>query len=227
MRIALIALAGLLPALAAAQDPAPYVVHEGRAVRAAQAAPARQTSAAKQTSAFGTTAIQAGVAPGGSSSAVAGPSGGGARAFRGVGRAFRNRGIAGSTPGTPPPPPSAPAYAVPGAKIIGAGQQPVYSAPGNGGTHSVEGGGFIAIDAARAHDVGRAPGITWAPPDTRPSVNPRSGGGGTGASANGPEVTTSNGPGNSNGLTINANNGNQNGGMDQRDNSATGFNPAF
>ena len=79
---------------------------------------------------------------------------------------------------------STPAYAVPGAKIISAGQQPVYSDPGNGGTHSVEGGGFIAIDQSKANDVGRGPGITWARPDS--TMSSGSGGGGSGGSSNGP-----------------------------------------
>lgn len=80
---------------------------------------------------------------------------------------------------------SAPAWATPGAKIISAGRQPVYSDPGNGGTHSVEGGGFIAMDQGRANDVGRAPGITWGRPDRAPSSGAAAGGG-SGGSSNGP-----------------------------------------
>ncbi len=104
------------------------------------------------------------------------------------------RGITGSAPPTggsfpaPTPAPSAaPGFATPGAKIITAGIQPTYSDPGNAGVHSVEGGGFIAIDKSRANDVGRSPASTWAPPDTPPSVNPLMGGkGGSGGSSNGP-----------------------------------------
>ena len=81
---------------------------------------------------------------------------------------------------------SAPAWATIGAKILTAGQQPVYSNPGNGGTHSVEGGGFIAMDQGHANDVGRGPGISWGAPDQAPSSGAGSGGGGSGASSNGP-----------------------------------------
>jgi hypothetical protein len=81
---------------------------------------------------------------------------------------------------------SAPAWATIGAKIISEGQQPVYSNPGNGGTHSVEGGGFIAMDQGHANDVGRGPGVTWGAPDRAPSSGSGGGGGGSGASSNGP-----------------------------------------
>jgi hypothetical protein len=74
----------------------------------------------------------------------------------------------------------APAWATPGAMIRSAGQQPVYSDPGNGGVHSVNGGGFIAMDQSRANDVGRSPGITWGAPSRAAA------GGGSGASSNGP-----------------------------------------
>jgi hypothetical protein len=80
---------------------------------------------------------------------------------------------------------SAPAWATIGAKIVGEGRPPVYSQAAGGGTHSVEGGGFIAMDQSRAQDVGRAPGITWAAPDRAPASS-SGGGGGSGGSSNGP-----------------------------------------
>src|SRR6185503_3782502 len=143
-------------------------------------------------------------------------------------------GFTGTSRSAAPADSTPPAYAVPGAKILSEGQQPVYSQAAGGGTHSVEGGGFIAMDQAKAHDVGRAPGITWAPPDTPPGRNPQMGGGGTGASANGPAPTgtsggsggssTSAGPGhisgtgsggdNNNGSNGNGNSGNGNTGGD-------------
>ena len=169
MKIAPIALAVLVPALAAA-DPAPYVVREGRAV-------APGISPIRPISALGMGTIHAGVASGAAASR---------RGFRSSGR----RGIMGAAPsggtGAATTPSAPPPYATPGAKILSAGRQPLYSDPGNGGTHSVEGGGFIAIDQSRAHDVGRTPGISWGPRDTPPSANSHSGAGGTGASSNGP-----------------------------------------
>jgi len=209
MRIALIGLAALLPALASGEDasPAPYVLHQGRAVR--EEAPAGGPSApsasrpsrpngvsVRQVSSFGSSAPQTRIVGGRSSFGRPAAPAPAPRAFRGV--SSRRRGImaAGATPADSTPP----AYAVPGAKIISAGQPPVYSEAAGGGTHSVEGGGFIAIDQSKAHDVGRAPGITWAPPDTPPGRNPASGGGGTGVSANGPSpVATSGGSSGSSG----------------------------
>lgn len=228
MKIPLIALAALIPALASAEDPKPYVVYQGRAVQSVLAAPSpaaapqANTAAARQVSAFGTSAFRPGVSSGRSFAYTSAPA---SRGFRGMGRSSGRRGIAGSTPiGSPAPAPapsdSSPlAYAVPGAKILTAGLQPVYSEAKGGGTHSVEGGGFIAMDDSKAHDVGRAPGITWAPPDTPPSASQVNSGGGTGASANGPTINVNNGN----------TNGTGNGGSGQQDNTATGtgFNPAF
>lgn len=245
MRIALIGLAALLPALASAEDPKPYVVYQGRAVRSGGAAPvqAAQPTAAQagapQTA--GAPAVRPGFTFGsgfvhtsitGGRSSFGRPAPAASRAFRGS--SFR-RGFTSSrraTAGDSAPP----AYAVPGAKILTAGQQPVYSPAAGGGTHSIEGGGFIAMDQAKAHDVGRAPGISWAPPDTPPGRNPQTGGGGTGASANGPAPAgtsgsggstsaggtdsgghisgTGNGGNNNNGSNGNGNNGNGNNGGD-------------
>ncbi|HEX4047442.1 MAG TPA: hypothetical protein VH309_06390, partial [Elusimicrobiota bacterium] len=93
-------------------------------------------------------------------------------------------GGAGGTGGTTSAPSAPPAYATPGAKILSAGQQPVYSTPSGGGTQSVDGGGFVAMDQSRAVNVGAAPGITWAPPDRTQSSGSR-GGSGSGGSSNG------------------------------------------
>ena len=82
-------------------------------------------------------------------------------------------------------PAAAPAYATPGAKILSEGQQPVYSNPGGGGTQSVNGGGFVAIEPGRANDVGRSPGITFGAPDRAQSSGTGSAGG-SGGSSNGP-----------------------------------------
>jgi hypothetical protein len=109
----------------------------------------------------------------------------------GKGRAtFANSKLTGGTGGsgssssnTPP------GYATPGSKILTLGQAPVYSNPGGGGTASVQGGGFVAIDPAHANDVGRGPGITWAPPDKTAAAG--TGGGGSGASSNGPAFDAS------------------------------------
>jgi hypothetical protein len=187
MKLALIALAALVPALAFADDPAPYVLHEGRAANA----PAGGSSASSKTSTFGTKSIRPGISAGIATKPAAGArASGSVRAFRSTHRSSGHHGMMGAAPtggGAATPAPSAPpAYATPGAMIRTAGQQPVYSTPAGGGTHSVEGGGMIAIDQSRANDVGRAPGITWAPPDTPPSAGAHSGGGGTGASSNGP-----------------------------------------
>ena len=170
MKLALIALAALVPALAFADDPAPYVLHEGRAANA----PAGGSSASSKTSTFGTKSIRPGISAGIATKPAAGArASGSVRAFRSTHRSSGHHGMMGAAPtggGAATPAPSAPpAYATPGAMIRTAGQQPVYSTPAGGGTHSVEGGGMITIDQSRANDVGRAPGS-----------------GGTGASSNGP-----------------------------------------
>jgi len=79
-----------------------------------------------------------------------------------------------------------PAWTTIGAKIVSAGQPPVYSQAAGGGTHSVEGGGFVAMDQSKAQDVGRSPGISWGPADTTPSGARGGAGGGSGGSSNGP-----------------------------------------
>jgi hypothetical protein len=115
------------------------------------------------------------------------------------------------------PPPN---YSKPGALIRTEGQLPVYSDPGNARTFSVEGGGFIAQEAAKSRDAARAPGVAWGAPDTPPSVNPTSGAGagGGGVTANGPAITVNNDhSGNVN--------GNQYAGGPAP--SGTGFDPSF
>ncbi|HXS99514.1 MAG TPA: hypothetical protein VN915_02465 [Elusimicrobiota bacterium] len=253
MRIALIGLAALLPALASADDasPAPYVLHQGRAVRAESGPPAGEGSSAprgstgqgsrgvsmRQVSNFGAAPVRTSVV-GGRSSFTRSSAPSPAPAARGFRRASAHRrGITGGSAPTASTPSdsAAPPYAVPGAKIISAGQPPVYSEAAGGGTHSVEGGGFIAMDQTKAHDVGRAPGITWAPPDTPPGRNANMGGGGSGASANGPMPASSGSSGSTNtdgsgghisGTGDGGNNNSNNNGNGSQD-SATGFNPSF
>lgn len=250
MRIALIGLAALLPSLASAQDasPAPYVLHQGRAVRTEAAAPegssAHQSSAeggssgvaTRQVSAFGAAPVRTGIVGGRSFFGRSWTPAPAARAFRGS--SFR-RGVTGSARRAAADDSAPPAFAVPGAKIISEGQQPVYSEAADGGTHSVEGGGFIAMDQAKAHDVGRAPGISWAPPDTPPSATRVSMGGGSGASANGPAPAggsstdgsgghisgTGSGGNNNQGNNGQGSGGQGNNGGDQ--NNSITFNPAF
>jgi hypothetical protein len=243
MKLALLGLAVLAPALAAADDPAPYVLHDGRGAAPARTSASGSSSgaaAAKQTSSFGSNAVRAAVTPQNGSGAADAPSGSGnagssggssswnAHGFRAARRSSSRRGIAGTPPaggsggsGTPAPAPtSAPAWAAPGAKILTAGQQPVYSDPtAPAGTHSVEGGGFIAIDQTRAGDVGRGPGITWAPPDLPPSSSQSGTGSGTGASSNGPAVVTA--------AQTNTPQTAPSDPSKHRDDGATGFNPAF
>jgi hypothetical protein len=122
-------------------------------------------------------------APGGGTTGGGGTSGGGTSAGGTTGGV--TTGGPGATGSTTSPSSAAPAWATPGAKILSAGQQPVYSTPSGGGTASVNGGGFIAINQAQAGDVGRSPGVTWAQPDRTQSSG--SGGiSGSGATTNGP-----------------------------------------
>jgi len=93
-------------------------------------------------------------------------------------------GSTGGTGGTAAPTTEVGGWATPGSKILTAGQQPVYSTPAGGGTASVNGGGFIAINQGQAGDVGRSPGVTWAKPDQPQSSG--AGISGSGATSNGP-----------------------------------------
>jgi hypothetical protein len=95
---------------------------------------------------------------------------------------FGNAKLTGGTGGTGSSAPTISPSAAVGAKVLTLGQAPVYSNPGGGGTTSVQGGGFVAIDPSHATDALRGPGITWGAPDKASS----SGGGGSGASSNGP-----------------------------------------
>jgi len=96
--------------------------------------------------------------------------------------------------------------------------------------HTVDGGGaFVSIDHAKAHDVGRAPGVRQGPKDTLPPCNPGSPGcsgssGGNSITANTGATTISVGNSNSgahdNTNGNSGNNGNPFGG-------GTGFDPSF
>jgi hypothetical protein len=224
MKIALLVLAALVPALASADDPKPYVLHDGIAVNTPPNAAAAGTTATKRTSAFGTSAIRAGISPGVAPAAATGTSG-----FRAARGSSRHRGVTGSAPtggtgagggksgGATTSSSAPPPFAVPGAKILTAGQQPIYSDPGPTGIQSVNGGGFIAIDQSRANDVGRGGGgISWAPPDTPPSTG-GSGAGGNAVTANGPVG----GSASSAGAPRTAGSGNRGA------QGATGFDPSF
>lgn len=257
MKIAGMALAALVAAPAFADDPKPYVLYNGRGAVAPAAAPAPSPAkgggagapsgsvltAASQASTFGSSTVRPSSYPGDPAAAAAaamaaagaasGSSAG--QAVRGVKRHSAKRGVAKSSSrkadGDAPPP----NYSKPGALIRTEGQLPIYTDPGNAGTHSVEGGGFVDIDPRRAKDVGRSPGVAWGAPDTPPSANPTSGGGagGNGVTANGPAITvnnidnshSNNTNGNQNGGDGNGNgNGNGNG---HGNSSVSGFDPSF
>lgn len=199
MRKALVAFAVAIPALVWAEDRQPYVVHNGRgssapAVAAPAAASNHPLGAEVRPTGMGANAVTAAVAAAAAAGAPApsAPTGqafvGGGAPRRGVvqrGSAAHRRGAVRRATGdqTDAPPPY---FDKPGALIRTEGQLPVYSDPGNARTHSVEGGGLVDIDQRKARDSGRAPGVHWGAPDTRPPVNPGSGAGGNAVTANGP-----------------------------------------
>lgn len=244
MKITLLALAALVPALAYAEDPKPYVVYNGRgagpgaSAPAAAAAPAsggsgsaagQYLTAATQASAFGANTVRPSATAGdpGAAAAAALAAAGAGQSFRGTARSTNKRGVprAAARRAQDSPPPN---YSKPGALIRTEGQLPVYANPGNAGTHSVEGGSFVNIDPRRAKDVGRAPGISWGAPDTPPSGNPASGSGsagGNGVTANGPAITENDGHGGDKGGDKDGRNGNGNG--KGNGSSISGFDPAF
>ncbi|MDE2491866.1 MAG: hypothetical protein KGM24_13555 [Elusimicrobia bacterium] len=115
-------------------------------------------------------------------------------------------GSGGSSTQTPPP-----NFSKPGALIRTAGQLPKYEAASGGGTHAIDGGGFVASNPADSHDVGRSPGVAWGRPDTPPGANAGSVGGNNGAAYNGPPITINNNSTTQNGASNNTN-GNQGGG---------------
>jgi hypothetical protein len=164
MKTVLLALAVAVPALAFADDPAPYVLHNGRA------APAR---------ASGGRASGTRRAAGGKLSAPRPRGASGAR--RGLlGTAPVKNGAAGSGSGggsgngsSSNAPVQGPA--VPGATILSAGVQPTVSDPGAHGVNPTTRGGVITLDPARAQDVGRSPGLAWGTPDAS-SARGRAGG---------------------------------------------------
>lgn len=99
-----------------------------------------------------------------------------------------------------------------------------YSDPKDARTHTIEGGGMIAINHAKAVDVGRAPGIRQGAKDTLPPPNP-----GTGSTASGNNSITANSTTINNGAHDNQNgssggNGNGNG---NGFGGGTGFDPSF
>jgi hypothetical protein len=216
MKTALLAVAVLVPVLASADDAKPYVLHDGRAVKTAPA-----NADAKTTSAFGTKAVHPRVSSGRPSNART-SNAARSSARRGILGGAPKGGTGGGTGGTTAPAPATEqgGWATPGSKILTAGQQPVYSTPAGGGTNSINGGGFVAIDQGRANDVGHAPSVHWGPKDTPPPPNPTKGGGGasgTGVTANGPVIVVNGpatvplvSPSNANGAT-----------------GATGFNASF
>ncbi|MFI5345441.1 MAG: hypothetical protein ACHQ51_03615 [Elusimicrobiota bacterium] len=118
-----------------------------------------------------------------------------------------------------------PNYSKPGALIRTEGQLPVYSDPGNAGTHAVEGGGFIAQDSRRSQDSNRGPGVAWGAPDRAPTASGGSGGG-SGIVQN----AAPGGSGGSAGSTQHGDNGQGNNGQDNgrgNGNGVSGFDPSF
>jgi len=247
MKIALLAVAALVPTLAFAESPKPYVVVNGHGAGPSAApapAPSAGTSgaaagpyltAATQASAFGANTVHPMSTvgdPAAAAAAAAMAASGSGRGFRGVSRFTGKRGVtrAAVRRAQDSPPPN---YSKPGALIRTEGQLPIYTDPGNAGAHSVEGGSFVDIDPRRAKDVGRAPGIAWGAPDTPPSANPTGAAGGNGVTANGPPITvnvdnshSNNTNGNQNGGSGNGN-GNGDGKGNGNGNSISGFDPAF
>lgn len=251
MKTVLFALAVLVPALASAENPKPFVLVNGRAAPGVEAAapppaaPAAGASsavanqiltAATQASAFGTSAVHptiSGAAAAAATAASPDDTSRGIHAFRarsgrrGVTRAAgRSRKAADTVP---------PNYTKPGALIRSEGQLPQYSDAGNARTHSVDGGkDFVNIEAKHTQDTGRPSGVAWGKPDTPPGANPTgsgSGAGGNGVTANGPDITINNDhSGNVNGNQNGGGDGHGNGhgnGNGNNDSSSTGFDPSF
>lgn len=245
MKIALFALTVIAAVAAHAEDPVskPYVLINGKGVDG----PSQPTTAGgnmtagTQGSAFGTTQVAPSVL---SQAAAASAAAGVAQAalpaknFTGSGHAHKasaHRGIAGAqtpagngsggsgsaTEGAPP------AYlSKPGALIRTEGQQPKYADPGPARALTVEGGGFIDIDARRARDVGRAPGVRWGAPDKAPSTNGDEGAGGSAVTANGPAIPDG-GSGKSDNGVGNAGVPGNGGANNPAAGSAAGFDPSF
>lgn len=209
MKIALLAAAVLASTSAFADDSHPYVTYGGRGVTSnaqaakplgpdtvdappAAAGQAGVVAATAQTGAFGSNNVTAGILTAAGVDPTSLPSGsqgvrGGRRGL--IGGSSRSRGVAttggsGGSTGNQAPPPY---YDKPGALIRTAGQQPKYADPHDATTHAVDGGGFVTINDAKAHDVGRGPGITYGPPDKLPGANPNSG---SGSGAGGNAVTS-------------------------------------
>lgn len=103
--------------------------------------------------------------------------------FRAFGRRLDSTPSGGSTGGSGSQDVPPPYFYTPGALIRTEGQLPVYSDPGNARTHSVDGGGFVAMDASQARSLGGT-GVGFGRPDARPSSG--GGAGGNAVTANGP-----------------------------------------
>ncbi|MFI5345438.1 MAG: hypothetical protein ACHQ51_03600 [Elusimicrobiota bacterium] len=255
MKIALLLSAALIPAFAAAEDPKPYIVNNGRGATTAPApAPAVGGATANgilgtttQASIFGSNAVHptlnsgdtspATIAAAAAAAATAG-GGRGIRGMKGVMSKKRGAGIRRAAQADAPPP----NFSKPGALIRTEGQLPTYTATNDARTTSVEGGTFISQDPRRTVDSNRGPGVTWGAPDKAPSANQGSGSGAGGSAivANGPSnagggpsgtspIHGDNGGGNGgqdNGVGNNNNNG-QNGQKSKDMSSVSGFDPAF
>ena len=186
MKTSLFALAVLLPALVQAGDRAhrPYALTNGRSVKAASAPASAPQTGAAVTRAAGQSgsSVPSTSAMGGSQAAI------GRRASGGQPQGHRSfwsgkrKADGGGTPTEEAPP----NFSKPGALIRTEGQQPKYAEASPTRTHTVEGGSFIAIDARKAQDVGRTPGLTVGPKDTPPSAN-------TGSAAGGNSITPNSG----------------------------------
>jgi hypothetical protein len=239
MKIALLLTAALVPALASADDPRAYVVHDGRGATAAPApaspaaAPAF-TGTTAQTSTFGSNAVHPNISMGDGSpaalaaaAAAATSAASGTKNFRSK-RSSSKRGIGSvrKDAGNAPPP----NYSKPGALIRTEGQLPTYTATNDAATHAVEGGTFVSQDPRHTVDSNRGPGVAWGAPDKAPTPNAGSGGGsGSGIVQN----AAPGGNGGVTGSTQHADNGQGNNGQDngqgngKNASSTSGFDPAF
>ena len=238
MKIALILSAALVAATASAEDPTPYVVHDGRgasaAAKPAQTAPAVMGTTS-QTSTFGSSAVHPTVNLGDGSpaalaaaAAAATSAASGTHNFQSKRSSSKTKGIGTVRKDTSTTPP--PNYSKPGALIRTEGQLPTYTATNDATTHAVEGGTFVSQDPRHTTNSNGV-GVTWGAPDKAPTANP---GSGSGSSAGGNAITSNGGAGGSGspvGSTrVQTDNGQGNGnnnGHNAKDSSVSGFDPAF
>ncbi|MBI3288517.1 MAG: hypothetical protein HYZ74_03250 [Elusimicrobia bacterium] len=167
----------------------PFTTINGRAVMRSSAAPAPAAQSAASAPAIGNEIVSAPLSDGGRSFMGGGRGfsqprranntfwGGGARSFRGVRRADGD-GETNSAPAEVPP-----HFNKPGAKILTAGQAPVYGAPEPAQFHTVA-AGEIRLNEREAQHVGRSPGLRQGRKDKLPSSNPTGGGSSGGAAPN-------------------------------------------